>query len=70
MWLNVAGVFTGLAIATFVILEIARHLQWRKHRNSGFVPGTQHWCFIATCVAGVFEILAIISFIVWGVQRS
>ena len=70
MWLNAAGIFTGLAIFTFVVLEVARHWQWRRYRESGFVPGTQHWCLAATCVAGVFELAAIGSLIVWGMQRS
>ena len=28
------------AVATFLVLEVARHVQYRRHRGSGFVPGT------------------------------
>ena len=50
---------TAGAALTFVTLEIARHVQYLKHRDSGFVPGTQHWCLAATLVAAAFEAAAV-----------
>jgi hypothetical protein len=69
-WLRAAVVCTGMAFATFVILEIARHLQWRRHRDSGYVPGTQHWCLAAVLVAAVFCGAAVVCLIMWGVSRQ
>jgi hypothetical protein len=68
-WLLAAVVCTGMAFATFVILEIARHLQWRRHRDSGYVPGTQHWCLAASLVATVFCGAAVVCLIMWGVSQ-
>ncbi len=65
MHLIYAGICTGLAMLTFLILETARHLQYRRHRGSGFVPGTQHWCMIAVVIAGVFELAAIVFLFLW-----
>jgi hypothetical protein len=64
-----AGICTGAAAITFLVLEFARHLQYRKYRDSGFVPGTQHWCLLAVFIAGGFELLAVGFLILWIAQR-
>lgn len=70
IWLACAGIFIGLAIATQVLLEIARHLQWRKHRGTGFVPGTQHWCLFAVVISFICSGLCIACLIMWAISRS
>ena len=45
-------------------LEVARHLQWKKHKDSGFVPGTQHWCMITTLIAGASGITGLILYLI------
>lgn len=70
MLLLSAAICTGAAFLTFVVLEIARHLQHRKYRDSGFVPGTQHWCMVATMLAGLFELAAIVMLVLWLIQRG
>ncbi|CAN5667530.1 hypothetical protein BH23PLA1_BH23PLA1_38620 [soil metagenome] len=69
MYLIYAGICTGAAALTFVVLEVVRHLQYRKFRGAGFVPGTQHLCLIAVIIAGILELLAIVFLILWIIYR-
>lgn len=68
-WFLAAAVCTGLAFATFGFLEVARYMQWRMHRDGGYVPGTQHWCMSATVVAAMFLGGAVVCLVMWGVGR-
>lgn len=67
-WFLAAAVCTGLAFATFGFLEVARHLQWRKYRDSGYVPSTQHWCMIATLVAALLLGGAVLCLVMWAAR--
>ena len=70
MLLASSAICTGAAFLIFVVLEIARHLHYLKHRDSGFVPSTQHWCMYATFLAGAFELAAIVLMVLWVLNRD
>jgi hypothetical protein len=67
--LHLAGVCLAAAAATFVVLEIARHRHYLKHRDSGFVPSTQHWCMLASLIQGVFVLAAVVLMVLWAITR-
>ena len=54
---------------TMVVLELARHLSYRKHRDGGYVPGTQHWCLVASIISYVFCFAGIVLIVLWAVAR-
>ena len=64
-----AGVCIGAGIMTMVVLELARHLSYLKHRDTVPVPGTQHWCLVASIICYVFCFAAIVFIVLWAVAR-
>ena len=64
-----AGVSVGAGFATMLVLEVARHLQYLRHRDSGYVPSTQHWCFVATVICFAFCLGAFVLMVLWGIKR-
>jgi hypothetical protein len=66
MYLTYSAICVVISVLVFAVLEIARHFQYLRHRDSGFVPGTQHWCIYALIVAVPFELAAIVFMILWA----
>jgi hypothetical protein len=63
-------VCTLAGIATFVVLQWARHRQFLKYRDTGFVPSTQHWVAAATLIAGIFFAAAFVFLVLWLKYRN
>jgi hypothetical protein len=55
------ALFLALAgVAAIAITEWLRHRSYVRHRQSGFVPGTQHIAMIGTFVAGALFLAAVV----------
>src|SRR5262245_25743461 len=60
---------TAGAILTFVVVEWLRHRSYVKHRDSGFIPSTQHIVFAGLFVAGAFELAAVVFLVLYVASR-
>ena len=59
-----------LIVLALVVLEVARHLRYLRHRDSGFVPGTQYWCTMATGVAALFMLGSIVFLVLHATEGA
>jgi tetratricopeptide (TPR) repeat protein len=54
--------FACASVASLVATEVIRHLHWKRHRASGFVPGTQHVASLGSLAAALFTVAALVTY--------
>jgi len=64
-----SSICVAAGFATMLVLEVARHLQYLRHRDSGCVPSTQHWCLIASAISSVFLVAGFVLMVMWVGRR-
>lgn len=63
--MKTAGTILMLLCPVLLIgLEFARYANWKRHKDSGFVPGTQHWCMITMLVGWTSGITGVVLFLI------
>lgn len=50
-------------VAWWMLMEWLRHRSWKRHKDSGFAPGTQHLAMLAAAGVLLCSIIAVLVFI-------
>jgi hypothetical protein len=70
LFFNLSLACTAAAVLTVVVVDVLRHLSYLKHRDSGFVPSTQHMLLWASLIMAPLILAGLVFLVLFVVYRT